>query len=113
MRRRKNGGFILLMLVILLGLVGLYMLILSGITRSMQDQTSEMLLQARLDGAVQSGVAYVRANPEMMGELELDGERFKNCSVKIEHIDGVKVVNVKCTVAGVSKSLKLRVDRNE
>ena len=100
LKYNKNKGFISILIIFALIIVGLYLIVLTGITSTMQHQTNQMLLDAKNFNLRQSGLAFVESRGEIKEsvEIQLDDDLFKNCSMNIIRDNNSITINTNCSI---------------
>lgn len=112
MRHNRNKGFVSILVILLFVLIGLYSIVISGILRTMQHQTNQMLLDAKISNLQQSGVAFLKINQPVLEniELNLNDDSFKNSSLTISRNDNLIILNSECTIGQQKKTQKFQFE---
>jgi hypothetical protein len=78
----------------------------------MQHQSNQMLLEAKISNLQQSGLAFLKSNPSIIGnvELNLNDDLFKNSSLTISKNDNLMILNSECTIGQQKKTQKLQFE---
>lgn len=115
MNHKKNKGFISILIVFALVIMGLYSVVLIGITANMQHQTNQVLLDAKNFNLRQSAAAFVESRGGIKGAVavELDEDVFRNCSINITGDSNSIMIDTDCSNGRqkVSGSYKVRVGK--
>lgn len=71
-----------------------------------------MLLEAKISNLQQSGLAFLKSNPSIIGnvELNLNDDLFKNSSLTISKNDNLMILNSECTIGQQKKTQKLQFE---
>ena len=68
-KNKRKNGFILLLVVTMIPLIGMVLAIMTTNSKSLMIQTRREELHARAENACQSGLAWVRQNPAKVKSL--------------------------------------------
>jgi hypothetical protein len=100
LNRNKNKGFISILIVFTLLIIGLYTIVLAGITSTIQHQSNQMLLDAKNFNLQQSALAFVKSRGQIKEsvQIQLDDDLFKNCSVNIVRENNSITINTRCSI---------------
>lgn len=112
MIHKRNKGFISILIIMLLILIGLYSIIIAGILKTMQHQSNQMLLEAKISNIQQGGLAYLKSNPSISDniELNLNNDSFKNSSLTISRKDNLIILNSECMIGQQKKTQNLQFE---
>lgn len=71
-KRQRKNGFILLIVVTMIPLIGMVLAIMTANSKSLMIMTRREELQAQADNACQSALAWVKQNPAKVTSLDVE-----------------------------------------
>ena len=96
----------MILVIFALIIIGLYSVVLAGITSTMQHQSNQMLLDAKTFNLRQSALAFVESGGEIEEsvEIQLDDDLFKNCSMNVKEDNSSITININCSIGRQKKT---------